>query len=136
MIRRVDLRGVRHTKAEVQELLPRATLDVNEAMKLIEPILARVKNGGAEDLYSLAQEFDGVRPPSLRVPQAALDAALAELNPEIRRSLEISIERIRKVHKDQVRAPHTTKVVVGGTVTQRWIPVDRVGLYVPGGRAV
>ena len=136
MIRRVDLRGVRHSKAEVQDLLPRATLDVNEAMKLIEPILSRVKDGGVEDLYSLAQEFDGVRPPSLRVPQTALDSALAELDPEIRRSLEISIERIRKVHNDQVRNPHTTKVVDGGTVTERWIPVDRVGLYVPGGRAV
>ena len=136
VIRRVDLRGVRHTKAEVQKLLPRATLDVNEAMKVIEPILNRVKNGGIEDLYSLAQEFDGVRPPSLRVPQAALDNALAELSPEIRRSLEISIDRIRTVHNDQVRAPHTTKVVDGGTVTERWIPVDRVGLYVPGGRAV
>ena len=136
MIRRVDLRGVRHSKAEVQNLLPRATLDVNEAMKLIEPILSRVKNGGAEDLYSLAEEFDGVRPPSLRVPQSALDSALADLDPAIRRSLEISIERIRKVHNDQVRNPHTTKVVDGGTVTERWIPVDRVGLYVPGGRAV
>ena len=136
MIRRVDLRGVRHSKAEVQDLLPRATLDVNEAMKLIEPILSRVKNGGVEDLFALAQEFDGVRPPSLRVPQTALDSALAELDPEIRRSLEISIERIRKVHNDQLRNPHTTKVVDGGTVTERWIPVDRVGLYVPGGRAV
>ena len=136
MIRRVDLRGARHSKAEVQDLLPRATLDVNEAMKLIEPILTRVKNGGVEDLFALGQEFDGVRPPSLRVPQSALDAALAELDPEIRRSLDISIERIRKVHNDQVRNPHTTKVVDGGTVTERWIPVDRVGLYVPGGRAV
>jgi histidinol dehydrogenase len=136
VIRRVDLRGARHSKAEVQDLLPRATLDVNEAMKLIEPILSRVKNGGVEDLYALGQEFDGVRPPSLRVPQAALDAALAELDPEIRRSLDVSIERIRKVHNDQVRNPHTTKVVDGGTVTERWIPVDRVGLYVPGGRAV
>ena len=136
MIRRVDLRGARHSKAEVQDLLPRATLDVNEAMKLIEPILSRVKNGGVEDLYALGQEFDGVRPPSLRVPQSALDGALAELDPEIRRSLDISIERIRKVHNDQVRNPHTTKVVDGGTVTERWIPVDRVGLYVPGGRAV
>jgi len=136
VIRRVDLRGVRHSKAEVQNLLPRATLDVNEAMKLIEPILSRVKNGGAEDLYSLAEEFDGVRPPALRVPQSALDSALADLDPAIRRSLEISIERIRKVHNDQVRNPHTTKVVDGGTVTERWIPVDRVGLYVPGGRAV
>ena len=136
MIRRVDLRGARHSKAEVQDLLPRATLDVNEAMKLIEPILTRVKEGGIEDLYALGQEFDGVRPPSLRVPQAALDAALAKLDPEIRRSLDVSIERIRKVHNDQVRNPHTTKVVDGGTVTERWIPVDRVGLYVPGGRAV
>jgi histidinol dehydrogenase len=136
VIRRVDLRGARHSKAEVQDLLPRATLDVNEAMKLIEPILSRVKNGGVEDLYALGQEFDGVRPPSLRVPQSALDGALAELDPEIRRSLDISIERIRKVHNDQVRNPHTTKVVDGGTVTERWIPVDRVGLYVPGGRAV
>ena len=136
MIRRVDLRGLRRTKAEVQGLLPRATLDVNEAMTLITPILNRVKNGVAEDLYSLSEEFDGVRPPSLRVPQSALDAALAELDPEIRRSLEISIERIRTVHNDQVRAPHTTKVVDGGTVTERWVPSDRVGLYVPGGRAV
>jgi histidinol dehydrogenase len=105
-------------------------------MKLIAPILSRVKNGGVEDLLSLGEEFDGVRPPSLRVPQDALDTALADLDPEIRRSLEISIERIRKVHNDQVREPHTTKVVDGGTVTERWVPVDRVGLYVPGGRAV
>ncbi len=136
VIRRVDLRGVRHSKAEVQDLLPRATLDVNEAMKLIAPILNRVKNGGVEDLYALGEEFDGVRPSSLRVPQSALDKALADLDPEILRSLEISIERIRKVHNDQVREPHTTKVVDGGTVTERWVPVDRVGLYVPGGRAV
>ena len=130
------MRGARHSKAEIQDLLPRATLDVNEAMKLIEPILSRVKNGGVEDLYSLGEEFDGIRPPSLRVPQSDLDNALAELDPQIRQSLEISIERIRKVHKDQVRTPHTTKVVDGGTVTERWVPVDRVGLYVPGGRAV
>lgn len=136
MIRRVDLRGGHHSKAEVQTLLPRATLDVNEAMKLIEPILLRVKNGTAEDLYALAEEFDGIRPPSIRVPQQALDAALAQLDPQIRRGLETSIKRIRKVHDDQVRSPHTTKVVDGGTVTQHLVPVDRVGLYVPGGRAV
>jgi histidinol dehydrogenase len=105
-------------------------------MKLIAPILNRVKNGGVEDLYALGEEFDGVRPPSLRVPQSALDTALTDLDPDIRRSLEISIERIRKVHNDQVRATHTTHVVDGGTVTERWVPVDRVGLYVPGGRAV
>ena len=136
MIRRVDLRGQRYTKAEYQGLLPRATLDVNEAMALIQPILTRVKDGDPEDLFALAQEFDGIRPPSLRVPQSALDAALADLDPKIRTALEISIERIRKVHNDQVRPSHTTTVVDGGVVTEKWVPVDRVGLYVPGGRAV
>jgi histidinol dehydrogenase len=105
-------------------------------MTLIEPILHRVQRGTPADLIALAQEFDGVTPPSIRVTQSELDRALAELDPAIRRALEISIERIRKVHQDQVRTDNRTTVVDGGTVTERWIPVDRVGLYVPGGRAV
>jgi histidinol dehydrogenase len=105
-------------------------------MTLIEPILHRVQHGTEADLIALAQEFDGVTPVSIRVPQSALDAALAELDPAIRTALEVSAERIRKVHKDQVRADTRTTVVDGGTVTEKWIPVDRVGLYVPGGRAV
>ncbi len=123
-------------KAGYQGLLPRATLDVATAMIAIEPILKRVREGSESDLISLAQEFDGVTPQSIRVPQSELDKSLAELEPEIRKALEISAERIRTVHRDQVRAGHTTKVVDGGVVTKKWIPVDRVGLYVPGGRAV
>lgn len=136
MIRTVDLRGKSLDKAGYQAELPRAQLDVAQAMTLIEPILHLVQHGTPADLISLAQEFDGVTPPSIRVPQSALDSALAQLDPAIRRALEISIERIRKVHQDQVRNENRTAVVDGGTVTERWIPVDRVGLYVPGGRAV
>lgn len=136
MIRTVDLRGKSLDKAGYQAELPRAQLDVAQAMTLIEPILYRVQHGTLADLIALAQEFDGVTPPSIRVPQSALDSALAKLDPAIRRALEISIERIRKVHQDQVRTDNRTSVVDGGTVTERWIPVDRVGLYVPGGRAV
>ena len=136
MIRTVDLRGQSLDKAGYQAELPRAQLDVAKAMTLIEPILHRVQHGTEADLIALAQEFDGVRPASIRVPQSALDAALAELDPAIRTALEVSAERIRKVHKDQVRADTRTTIVDGGTVTEKWIPVDRVGLYVPGGRAV
>jgi histidinol dehydrogenase len=136
MIRRVDLRGSRLTKAGYQRLLPRATLDINQAMKTVEPILARVKNGSISDLLDLSFEFDGVRPPALRVSQRDLDQALNNLDPAVRTALELSIERIRKVHNDQRRKEVTTTVVDGGIVTERWIPVDRVGLYVPGGRAV
>ena len=136
MIRTVDLRGKSLDKAGYQGLLPRATLDVATAMIAIEPILKRVRDGNEADLIALAQEFDGVTPKSIRVPQLELDKSLAELDPEIRKALEVSAERIRTVHKDQVRSEHTTKVVDGGVVTEKWIPVDRVGLYVPGGRAV
>ena len=136
MIRTVDLRGKSLDKAGYQALLPRATLDVATAMVAIEPILKRVKDGNESDLIALAQEFDGVTPKAIRVPQSELDKSLAELDSKIRTALEISIDRIRKVHSDQIRSGHSTTVVDGGVVTEKWIPVDRVGLYVPGGRAV
>lgn len=135
-MRLVDLRGQRLSKAGYSQAIPRAALDVAEAMKLVEPILLRVKNGNEEDLISLAQEFDRVTPPSIKVPRAELTKALKELDPAIRSALEISARRIRKVHEDQRRSETTTTVVDGGTVTEKWVPVDRVGLYVPGGRAV
>lgn len=136
MIRTVDLRGRALSKAGYQKELPRAVLNVAEAMRLIEPILARVKNGTESDLLDLAQEFDGVRPLSIRVPESEILSALAELEPSIRMALERSISRVRKVHNAQIRGEKTTTVVDGGVVTEKWIPVDRVGLYVPGGRAI
>jgi len=136
MIRSLDLRGKALTKAGYQKAIPRAVLDIAAALVAIEPILQKVKSGSEADLLQLAEEFDGIRPPSIRVPQSALDKALGELDPKIRAALELSAERIRKVHNDQTRGVTATKVVDGGVVTERWIPVDRVGLYVPGGRAV
>jgi histidinol dehydrogenase len=136
MIRSLDLRGKALTKAGYQKAIPRAALDIAAALVSIEPILQKVKSGTEADLLQLAEEFDGVRPQSIRVPQSALDKALADLDPKIRAALELSAERIRKVHNDQTRGVTTTKVVDGGVVTERWLPVDRVGLYVPGGRAV
>ena len=135
-MRLVDLRDQRLTKTGYTNIIPRASLDVAEAMKLVEPILVRVKNGNESDLINLAKEFDGVAPQSIKVPRAELSRALLELDPEIRTALEVSAERIRKVHNDQQRGETTTRVVDGGSVTEKWIPVDRVGLYVPGGRAV
>ena len=136
MIRTLDLRGQALSKAGYQRAIPRASLDIATAMRTIEPILERVKNGDESELLKLAEEFDGVRPASIRVSQIELDKALENLDPAVRTALELSISRIRKVHDDQKRTDKTTKVVDGGVVTERWIPVDRVGLYVPGGRAV
>lgn len=136
MIRTVDMRGRRLTPAQINTEIPRAALDVAGAMRLIEPILERVRTGDERTLIDLAHEFDGVRPSHIRVPQSALISALKNLESDVRSALELSIERIRKVHLEQVRTSATVTVTDGGTVTERWIPVDRVGLYVPGGRAV
>ena len=136
MIRRVDLRGQNLTKSEINSLIPRAKLDVAAAMAAIEPILETVRTGSEADLIALGQKFDGVAPQSIRVPKAELTAALANLDLAIRESLEIAAARIRKVHQDQIRETKISEVEPGATVTEKWIPVDRVGLYVPGGRAV
>jgi len=136
MIRTLDLRGQALSKAGYQRAIPRAALDIATAMVAVEPILQRVKSGDEAELIKLATEFDGVTPKSIRVAQSDLVNALAGLDPAVRTALEVSIGRIRKVHEDQKRSEKVTKVVDGGVVTERWIPVDRVGLYVPGGRAV
>jgi histidinol dehydrogenase len=136
MIRTVDLRGKALSKAGYISQLPRASFNIDQALELIQPILQRVKNGSELDLIELAQEFDGIRPTAIRVPKADLDSALQKLDPKVRAALELSIGRIKKVHNDQVRSEKTTTLVEGATVTEKWIPVDRVGLYVPGGRAV
>ncbi len=136
MIRTLDLRSRALTKAGYQRELPRASLDIAAVTSLIEPILKRVKGGSEKDLLELCLQFDGIAPKSVRVAQSELDSALATLDPKVRQALELVAERIRKVHQDQIRTESTVRVVDGGVVSEKWIPVDRVGLYVPGGRAV
>ena len=135
-IRSLDLRGKGLSKSEYQSELPRATLDIATAMRAIEPILEQVKNGTEADLIELGKKFDGIAPVQVRVPESVIAQSLAALDPTIRSALEEAIRRITKVHADQVRGVTHTDVVDGASVEQKWIPVDRVGLYVPGGRAV
>ena len=132
----IDLRGRALGTRELRQLLPRAEFDVAAAVETVRPLCEDVRHRGAEALYELGERFDGIRPTTLRVPPAVLDAALAALDAGVLEALEESIRRARLVHEEQRRQDMTTTVVPGGTVTERWIPVDRVGLYVPGGRAV
>ena len=117
-------------------VIPRAQLDVEAAMKVVEPILKQVQNGNESDLLELSRQFDGVAPKSVRVPKSELTKALKNLEPKVLESLQIAAQRIRQVHQDQIRESKISEVEPGATVTEKWIPVDRVGLYVPGGRAV
>lgn len=133
---RVDLRGRTPTTAELRAALPRGGVDVDAVLHQVRPMVEAVRDRGAEAALEFGEKFDGVRPATVRVPAAELARALDELDPAVRTALEVAIERTRKVHADQRRTDTVTEVVPGGTVTERWVPVDRVGLYVPGGNAV
>ena len=117
-------------------MLPRAEFDVEAALSVVRPICEDVRHRGADALRDLGERFDGVRPVQLRVPAAVLTAALERLDPDVRTALDEAIRRVRVVHEDQRRTDTTTRVAPGGSVTERWLPVERVGLYVPGGVAV
>ncbi|MFD0687069.1 histidinol dehydrogenase [Actinomadura fibrosa] len=134
MISRIDLRG--SLPGDLRSVLPRAELDVEAALDKVRPICEDVRHRGSEAVREHTKAFDGVEVERLRVPVEALGAALEALDPAVRDALEESIRRARAVHRAQRRTDVTTQVVPGGTVTERWIPVGRVGLYVPGGRAV
>jgi histidinol dehydrogenase len=133
---RIDLRGEKLSAARLRTALPRGGVDVDAALPSVRPIVEAVAERGADAALEYGESFDGVRPPTVRVPPAELDAALAGLDRDVRAALEVAIERARAVHADQRRADTTTTLGPGATVTERWVPVERVGLYVPGGNAV
>jgi len=133
---RIDLRGAQLTAARLRAALPRGGADVESVLPQVRPIVQAVAERGAEAALEFGASFDGVRPPVVRVPDAALDAAVAGLEPDVREALRVMIERTRAVHADQRRTDVTTVLGPGATVTERWVPVERVGLYVPGGNAV
>jgi histidinol dehydrogenase len=122
--------------AALRELLPRAEVDIHSVAHQVAPVIDAVRARGVEAVLEFTERFDGVRPTSVRVPAGALRAELEQLDPAVRAALEESIARLRRTHTDQRRTETVTQVVPGGTVTQRWMPVARVGLYAPGGLAV
>jgi len=133
---RIDLRDSRLSAAQLRGMLPRGGVDVDTVLPKVRPIVEAVAQRGAEAALEYGMSFDGVRPPKVRVPVAELDNALKALDESVRSALELAIERARRVHADQRRADITTVLGPGATVTERWVPVQRVGLYVPGGNAV
>ena len=135
-MRIIDLRGKRLTRAEMLAAMPRAEMGTDEATELVQPILDDVKARGAAALRDFEEKFDHVRPEHLRVPAEVMTAALEELDPAVRASIEESVRRSRAVAASQVPEDFHTDLAPGARVAERWIPVQRVGLYVPGGKAV
>jgi histidinol dehydrogenase len=133
MIRRIDLRG--QQAPDYRAVVPRADFDVEAALDVVRPICEAVRHRGVEAICEFSDRFDRVEQTDIVVPPEALTRALAELDPAVRAGLEESIRRLRLTCEAELEPDVVTQVVPGGTVTQRMVPVQRVGLYVPGGVA-
>jgi histidinol dehydrogenase len=133
---RIDLRGAELSPAGLRSALPRGGVDVDSVVPKVRPIVDAVAARGAEAALEFGESFDGVRPAQVRVRPTEMQNALDRLPSAVRAALEVAIERTRAVHADQRRIDTTTTLAPGATVTERWVPVERVGLYVPGGNAV
>lgn len=136
MIRTLDLRGKRPSRSELLTLIPRNAIDVHAASAVASDLIEAVRSRGSEALREQAQLLDHVSEYDVRVPESHFEDALAVLDPDLRSALEETIARVRLASAAQVPPAHTTQVAPGATVIQRWQPVERVGLYVPGGKAV
>jgi histidinol dehydrogenase len=136
VISRIDLRGRASgqlSRAALAGVLPRAGTDVEAAVALVRPVCDDIRHRGAQAVREYTLRFDKVDLATTRVPQAALDEALAALDPAVREALEEAIRRTRIVHSAQLPAERPTSVTAGLTVTGRFVPVQRAGVYVPGG---
>jgi histidinol dehydrogenase len=135
-MRVLDLRGQTLTNELVNSEVPRAPLDISKAIEEITPLLADVKANGEQALIDVAAKFGHRDPKPFRVEAHELAQALEALKPSLREAIQESINRVRKVCQAVMPTETTVELASGATVRQRWQPVDSVGLYVPGGKAV
>ena len=136
VIRQLDLRGLSPTEAQLSELIPRAMLNIDSALAVAQEVIDSVKTAGVSYIRKLSMELDGFDPEPLRVSPKELTGALSALDPDLRTAIETAIERNRRVSEAAMPKGFGVDLSEGANVSQRYVPVDSVGLYVPGGKAV
>lgn len=137
VMRTIDLRGRELSWAELRAVVPRQSTGTRQdAEDTVSAILTQVRERGVAALREYAARFDRVEQGRLRVDPREIRRAVEELDPQVRRALESAIERCRVFAAAQRPADAQIEVAPGARLLHRWTPVQRVGLYVPGGLAV
>ncbi|MCU1439425.1 MAG: hisD [Rhodoglobus sp.] len=136
MMHTIDLRDRQLSRAELAGLVPRAATDVATATEIAAQLIADVRSRGEMALLEQAERLDGVRPERIRIHADEVNKAVRGLDPTVREALEAAISRVSAATQAQVPESSVTEIAPGAEVIQRWQPVNRVGFYVPGGKAV
>lgn len=136
MISTIDLRSEATSSQDPRTLIPRARVNTGSAMTLAGELIDDVRERGVDALRDQSERFDGVRPNAVRVKQSEIDRAVKHVHAEVRLALDEAIRRVRLASQATIPVPVSTELAEGAMVSTRWQPVRRVGLYVPGGKAV
>jgi histidinol dehydrogenase len=136
MIQLIDLRDLQPNRVDLTELIPRSQNDFSQATDVAQGLIDAVRDRGEAALLDQAERLDGVRPAQIRIHAEEIGRAVRELDPAVRDAIEEAIRRVTIASQAQLPAPVVTTLGDGAQVIQRWQPVKRVGLYVPGGKAV
>ena len=130
------VRDPEQAQTELQRLSSRtAQSQQSEARERVDAILAAVRDRGDAAIADFTERFDGFRPVPMAVPQTALEQAWITLPTNLRDALELAHRRITDFHQRQRPADLAVTGPHGEQLGRRWRPVQRAGLYVPGGRA-
>ena len=116
------------TQDQIRDALPRASVSVAKALETVLPLIEAVKTNSLSALLDHAERFDGVRPEFVRVPQSVIDQSVSQLSTELRTAIETAIVRVRKVSLAGVPKDFEVELGHGALVSQRYVPVDSVGL--------
>ena len=136
MIQIIDLRDIQPNRVDLAELIPRSQSDFSVATDVAKGLIDAVRERGEAALLEQAERLDGVRPARIRIHAEEIGRAVNALDPAVREAIEEAIRRVTVASQAQLPTPVVTRLGEGAEVIQRWQPVKRVGLYVPGGKAV
>ena len=123
---------------ELTELLAFETVNDPALLATVDDIIAQVRQGGDEVVLKLTQQFDNHPAKTfaqLEIPQEKLKQAFDGLNPTIKQALELAAQRVTSFHERQRQESWTYQDALGNTLGQQVTPLDKVGIYVPGGLA-
>lgn len=123
---------------ELTELLAFETVNDSALLATVDDIIAQVRQGGDEVVLKLTQQFDNHPAKTfaeLEIPQEKLKQAFDGLNPTIKQALELAAQRVTSFHERQRQESWTYQDALGNTLGQQVTPLDKVGIYVPGGLA-
>ncbi|MDE6423766.1 MAG: histidinol dehydrogenase [Muribaculaceae bacterium] len=122
-------------RSEWQKLCERNIPSDNDIQRAVEEIIENVRQNGDKALFEYAERFDGFKGSSLLLSEQEINEAAKQVSPDVAHAIRMAAANIEKFHRAQLPVPVEVTTTPGVRCLQRAVAIDKVGLYIPGGRA-